>query len=131
MPEYYEIEFSADIQSKKNVYSQGKTGRRFKPQKVRDAEAICMAQIPPECIGLKLKHPAVETWMYWPKRSWAQDYDGAYTTVLDYLVRGSVLAQDDLRNFNGPKLHHPAVEAERKRFVIRLYPSGKIPGLLV
>ena len=131
MAEYYEIEFCADIQSKKNIYGQTKTGRRFKPQKVKDAEAICLAQIPTELWGIKLRHPAVETWMYWPKKSWAQDYDGAYTTVLDYLVKSGTLAQDDLRNFNGLKLHHPAVEADRKKFVIRLYPDGKIPGLLL
>lgn len=131
MPEYYEIEFCAAIPSKKNLYGVSKIGKRFKPKEVRDAELLCLSQIPPEYCNLKLRHPAVETWMYWPKKSWAQDQDGAYTTCLDYLVKAGVLFDDRIRDFNGPKLHHPAVESDRKKMVIRLYPDGKLPGLLL
>lgn len=127
MPSFYEIEFSCDVKSKKNMYAQTRDGRRFKPKSIVETEQLALSQIPPECWGLNLKHPAVETWMYWPKKSWAQDQDGAYTTILDWLVLSETIAEDNLRNFNGIKLHHPAVESDRKKFVIRLYPGGELP----
>lgn len=122
-----EIFIQADVVSKKNIYSQTKTGRRFKPKSVVDTEQLAMMQIPDEYKGLNLKHPAVEFWATIPKKSWALDRDGVYTTILDYLVKCSVLSEDNIRNFNGIVIQHPVIDGPRKLFKIRLYEDGKIP----
>ena len=131
MAQFYEVIFSADFVSKKNAYAQTKAGRRFKPQSVRDAEELCLSQIPAEMFHLNLKHPAIEFWAYIPKKNQALDIDGVFTTILDICVKAKILVDDNIRNCNGPKLLYPVQDAERKKAVIRFYPDGKIPGLLL
>jgi len=127
MSECYEIEITAPVISKKNAYSQTRSGRRFKPQSVRDTELLALSQIPAEMVDLKLLHPAVEFQAYVPKKNWALDVDGLFTTCLDYLTKSGVIVDDCIRKFNGPKLIHPVIESDHKRFIIRLYPDGKLP----
>lgn len=122
------IVLEANIVSKKNVYAQTKTGRRFKPQSVRDTEELALGQIPAEYYGLNLRHPAIEFFAEVPKKSFALDVDGVFTTCLDYLVKFQVLKDDRIRDCNGPKLIHPVKEADRKRFTILLHEDGKLPS---
>lgn len=124
---FYEIVIQADVLSKKNNYKQTASGRRFKPAKIVETEKLALQQIPPDLFGLGLQHPGVEVFMEMPKKSWAMDQDGAWTTVLDYLVKAGVVKDDNIRNFNGPKIMHPVVEADRKKITVRLYPDGRIP----
>lgn len=121
-----DITIKADVISKKNAYATGKGGRRFKPTRVVQAEQDAMFQIPTEYYGLELLHPAVEFKAYLPKKSWALDRDGVWTTILDYLVKAHVIKNDDVRNFNAPVYHHPAEESNEKIFRIRIYPNGKL-----
>jgi len=123
---YLDITIEADVISKKNAYGSGKGGRRFKPDRVVDAENDALLQIPAEYFGLELKHPAVEFKAYLPKKSWAMDRDGAWTTVLDYLVKAGVLKDDNVRNFNAPVYLHPTEESAVKRFRVRIYPNGEL-----
>jgi hypothetical protein len=125
MSDFLEIVICGDVKSKKNNYSQTKSGKRFKPKDIVETEKLALLQIPPDYFGLELKHPAIEVFMEMPKKSFAMDQDGAYTTVLDYLVKSRVIFEDNIRNFNGPKYFHPVVEAERKKITVRLYPGGK------
>jgi Holliday junction resolvase RusA-like endonuclease len=121
-----DITIIADVISKKNAYASGRGGRRFKPKKVVDAENDALLQIPSEYFGLELVHPAVEFKAYLPKKSWAMDRDGAWTTVLDYLVKARVLKDDNVRCFNAPVYLHPVTESTEKKFRIRIYPNGKL-----
>jgi Holliday junction resolvase RusA-like endonuclease len=121
-----DITITADVISKKNAYASGRGGRRFKPKKVVDAENDALLQIPSEYFGLELVHPAVEFKAYLPKKSWAMDRDGAWTTVLDYLVKARVLKDDNVRCFNAPVYLHPVTESTEKKFRIRIYPNGKL-----
>lgn len=124
MPEYIEIIFEGNILSKKNCYAQTKTGRRYKPAGVVETEKLCLSQIPAEYCMLGLEHPGVEFFAYIPKKSWALDVDGVFTTICDYLVKAGVIIDDCIRKFNGAKVLHVVENAERKRFVVRLYPKG-------
>lgn len=121
-----DITIIADVISKKNAYASGRGGRRFKPKKVVEAENDALLQIPSEYFGLELVHPAVEFKAYLPKKSWAMDRDGAWTTVLDYLVKARVLKDDNVRCFNAPVYLHPVTESTEKKFRIRIYPNGKL-----
>jgi Holliday junction resolvase RusA-like endonuclease len=121
-----DITIIADVISKKKAYASGRGGRRFKPKKVVDAENDALLQIPSEYFGLELVHPAVEFKAYLPKKSWAMDRDGAWTTVLDYLVKARVLKDDNVRCFNAPVYLHPVTESTEKKFRIRIYPNGKL-----
>lgn len=121
-----DITIKADVISKKNVYASGRGGRRFKPERVVRAEEDALFQIPTEYYCLELTHPAVEFKAYLPKKSWAMDRDGAWTTVLDYLVKAKVIKDDNVRNFNAPVYHHPVEESNEKIFRIRIYPNGKL-----
>ena len=123
---YLDITICADVISKKNAYASGRGGRRFKPARVVDAENDALLQIPVEYFGLELVHPAVEFKAYLPKKSWAMDRDGAWTTVLDYLVKAGVLKDDNVRCFNSPVYLHPVTESTEKKFRIRIYPNGKL-----
>ncbi len=123
-----EIVIEADVVSKKNSYQQTASGRRFKPVKIVETEKLALSQIPAEMYGLMLKHPAVEFFAFLPKRSWALDIDGVFTTILDYLTKAGVIKDDRVRDFNGPKLLHPVVESDRKKFIIKLYPNGELPN---
>ena len=120
MSEYLEIVIQADVQTKKNNYGQTKSGKRYKPTHIVETEKLALQQIPAEYFGMDLKHPGVEVFMEMPKKSWAMDQDGAWTTVLDYLVKAGVVHDDNIRSFNGPKYLHPVVEAERKKITITL-----------
>lgn len=120
----YQIVIESPIVSKKNAYAQTKTGRRFKPKSVKDAEDLAIQQLPPEMYGLELKHPALEFFAFVPKKNWALDRDGLLTTILDYLVKFKILKDDNIRNFNGKVLVHTVLDAPRKRFVLRIYPDG-------
>ena len=124
MPDFYEIVIEADVVSKKNQYGQDKSGRRFKPKHVVETEKLALSQIPAELCGLRLQHPTVEFWSFIPKKSWALDIDGVFTTLCDYLVKAQVIEDDCIRRFNGSKLFHPTQESERKKFIIRLYPQA-------
>lgn len=124
--ETIDITISADVISKKNAYASGRGGRRFKPKRVVDAENDALLQIPIEYFGLELLHPAVEFKAYLPKKSWAMDRDGAWTTVLDYLVKARVLKDDNVRCFNAPVYLHPVTESKEKKFRIRIYTNGKL-----
>lgn len=128
MDRIFTIVFEAPLISKKNSYSQTKSGRRFKPQSVVDAENLCLGQIPAEYVGLMLRHPAVEFFAEVPLKSFAMDVDGVFTTCLDILVKGMVCRDDRIRDFNGPKLIHPVKQSERKKFTILLHENGKIPA---
>jgi Holliday junction resolvase RusA-like endonuclease len=121
-----DITIIADVISKKNAYASGRGGRRFKPKKVVDAENDALLQIPSEYFGLELVHPAVEFKAYLPKKSWAMDRDGAWTTILDYLVKAKVIKDDNVRHFNAPVYLHPVEEAAEKKFRIRIYPNGEL-----
>jgi hypothetical protein len=127
MLDYYEIIIEADVVSKKNQYAQTRTGRRFKPQSIVETERLALAQIPADLYQLNLQHPAIEFIAFIPKKSWALDIDGVFTTICDYLVKAKVIKDDCIRHFNGPKLLHPVMESERKKFIIRIYPNGKLP----
>lgn len=123
---FLDITIKADVISKKNAYASGRGGRRFKPQRVVKAEEDSIFQIPVEYYGLRLKHPAVEFKAYLPKKSWAMDRDGAWTTILDYLVKAQVIEDDNVRNFNAPVYLHSVEEASEKIFRVRIYPNGKL-----
>ena len=126
---FIDIVIKADVISKKNAYASGRGGRRFKPKRVVDAEENALFQIPHDYYLLELVHPAVEFKAYLPKKSWAMDRDGAWTTVLDYLVKAKVIKDDNVRNFNAPVYHHPVEEAPEKIFKVRIYPNGKIDSI--
>lgn len=121
-----DITIEADVISKKNAYASRRGGGRFKPDRVVRAEEDALYQIPIEYYGLMLEHPAVEFKAYLPKKSWAMDRDGAWTTILDYLVKVGVIKDDNVRNFNAPVYLHPVEEAPSKKFRIRIYPNGEL-----
>lgn len=123
---YLDITIEADVISKKNAYASGRGGRRFKPKRVVTAEEDALNQIPIELYGRFLEHPAVEFKAYLPKKSWAMDRDGAWTTILDYLVKAGVIKDDNVRCFNAPVYLHPVEEAAEKKFRIRIYPNGEL-----
>lgn len=123
---FLDITIEADVISKKNAYASGKGGRRFKPKRVIEAEETAMFQIPHDYYCLELEHPAVEFKAYLPKKSWAMDRDGAWTTILDYLVKAKVIKDDNVRHFNAPVYLHPVEEAAEKKFRIRIYPNGEL-----
>jgi Holliday junction resolvase RusA-like endonuclease len=127
MEEELVITIYGDTQSKKNRYRYSPSGKPYKPDFVREAENQALSQIPWEMQGLRLKNPAVVFSAIVPKKSMAMDIDGAFTTVLDYLVKAKVIQDDNIRNFNGPKLIVPAEEGDHKAMTIKLYPSGKLP----
>lgn len=116
----FDIVIEAGVVSKKNQYRQTKSGRRFKPKEIVETEYLAISQIPEEFKGLMLTHPVVEFQAYVPKKNWALDIDGLFTTITDYLVKAKVLAEDNIRNFNGLKILYPVKESDRKRFEIRL-----------
>lgn len=124
MANYFDIVLVADLKSKKNMYGQTKTGRRYKPKAVKDAEDASLMQIPAEFYGLELQHPAVEFFSFIPKKNWALDRDGIFTTGIDILVKFKVFKDDNIRNFNGLVLHHKVLEAAHKKFVFRIYKDG-------
>lgn len=123
----FTIILEIDAQSKKNRYRITKTGKFYKPKEIVDTEKLAFSQIPPEYYGLNLRHPAIEFWAEMPKKNWALDIDGLYTTIADLLVRFQVIKDDRIRDCNGPKLLHPVIEGPRKKFTIKLHENGKLP----
>lgn len=129
--EPFSIRFECDVQSKKNNYRRSKGGGMFKPDHVVETEMIALSQIPAEYIGLKLKHPAIILKADMPKKNMAADIDGIFTTILDYLVKAEVLADDCIRQCNGMKFIDVVHEAPSKSFEVTILPDGDLKGWLL
>lgn len=79
-------------------------------------------QIPGEVRDLNLVHPEIEFTFSAPLQNW--DRDNAVTTLLDVLVKYSVLKNDSVLQCNGKIVIHPCVRGDWET-VIDILPKEK------
>lgn len=116
------IEFRGRVPSKKNRYSPRKDKPGFFKDSKLQAELDRLAmQIPGQYRDLKLESPIVDFFFCYVKANW--DRDNAAQALTDLLVEYGVLANDNIRRFNGTVTIHPAVLSDYDGVTVAIRPA--------
>lgn len=124
MRTWLEILFVGYVPSKKNNLRKGRKGQGYHyDEATRACIDALTTQVPAAYRGLKLVHPKVSWQITVPAAR--QDRDAIKTTILDILVKTGVLANDNIKNYNGHEHNHPAIvdPTQEPSVLVRLRPA--------
>lgn len=99
--------------SKKNGWRSTGDGRMFIPEEMKaEIEVLTTQAVFQWPHTYPIEHPNVTVQFF--VCAARQDEDGMWTTILDCLQKAGVLLNDNIKSFNGRKVHEPCVFVEPK-----------------
>lgn len=109
--------------SKKSNYRTAESGKLITDSETKGQMEILTVQAMFQwaAIGGPVEHPEVTTTFFVAAKR--QDEDGMYVTLMDILQKAGVIVNDNVRRFNGRKIHEPcefvSVADERVEITVR------------